>query len=39
MYRDFVRSIRKGGVPEMSLERAVEDHQLMDQIYSSIEHA
>jgi predicted dehydrogenase len=35
MYRDLVRSIRGGGAPEMSLERAIEDQRLMDQIYSS----
>ena len=33
MYRDFVRSIRDGRQPEMSLERAAEDQRLMDQIY------
>jgi predicted dehydrogenase len=37
MYRDFVRSIGDGSQPEMSLERARDDHQLMDQIYSSLE--
>ena len=36
MYRDFVRSIREGSVPEMSLERAIEDQRLMDQVYASI---
>jgi predicted dehydrogenase len=36
MYRDFVRAIRSGGAPEMSLERAMDDHRLMDQIYSSL---
>ena len=36
MYRDFVRAIRSGGPPEMSLERAIEDHRLMDQVYASI---
>jgi predicted dehydrogenase len=36
MYRDFVRSIRERRAPEMSLERAAEDHRLMDQIYASI---
>jgi len=36
MYRDFVRAIREGTPPEMSLERAIEDQRLMDQIYSSI---
>ena len=35
MYRDFVRSIREGRAPEMSLERAAEDHRLMQQIYAS----
>ena len=33
MYRDFVRSIREGRQPQMSLERAIEDQRLMDQIY------
>ncbi len=33
MYSDFVESIRRGGAPEMSLERAIEDHRLMEQIY------
>ena len=36
MYRDFVSAIRRGTVPEMSLERAIEDQRLMDQIYASI---
>jgi predicted dehydrogenase len=35
MYRDFLRAIRQGGAPEMSLERAIEDQRLMDQIYRS----
>jgi predicted dehydrogenase len=39
MYRDFVGSIREGRPPEMSLERAMDDQRLMDQIYASIEHA
>lgn len=34
MYRDFARSIRAGTQPEMSLERAMEDQRLMDQIYA-----
>jgi predicted dehydrogenase len=34
MYRDFVASIRGGRQPEMSLERAIDDQRLMDQIYS-----
>lgn len=36
MYRDFVRAIRTGRQPEMSLERAIEDQALMDQIYASL---
>jgi predicted dehydrogenase len=34
MYRDFLRAIRENGSPEMSLERAIEDQRLMDQIYA-----
>jgi UDP-N-acetylglucosamine 3-dehydrogenase len=34
MYRDFVRAIRDGGQPEMSIERAIEDQRLMDQVYA-----
>ena len=37
MYRDFLRAIREGGAPEMSLERAIEDQRLMDQIYASLD--
>jgi predicted dehydrogenase len=37
MYRDFLRATRHGGTPEMSLERALEDQRLMDQIYDSLE--
>ena len=37
MYRDFARSIREGRAPEMSLERAIDDQRLMDQIYATIE--
>ena len=36
MYRDFAASIRDGRAPEMSLERAIEDHRLMDQIYVTL---
>jgi len=32
MYRDFVRAIRQGTVPEMSLERAIDDQRLMEQV-------
>lgn len=33
MYRDFAGAIRAGRPPEMSLERAMEDHRLMEQVY------
>jgi predicted dehydrogenase len=36
MYRDFRESITTGRAPQMSLERAIEDQSLMDQIYSSV---
>jgi predicted dehydrogenase len=36
MYRDFVRATRIGSMPEMSLERAMDDHRLIDQIYASV---
>ena len=36
MYRDFARAIRDHRLPEMSLERAMDDQRLMDQIYSSL---
>ncbi len=36
MYRDFLGAIREGRPPEMSLERAMEDQRLMDQIYASL---
>lgn len=35
MYRDFLRAVRTGAAPEMSLERAMEDQRLMDQAYAS----
>jgi predicted dehydrogenase len=34
MYRDFAAAIRDGRPPEMSLERAMEDQRLMDQVYA-----
>jgi predicted dehydrogenase len=37
MYRDFLRAVGTGGQPEMSLERAMSDQRLMDQIYASVE--
>jgi predicted dehydrogenase len=36
MYRDWLQSIRTGAPPEMSLERAIEDQRLMDQVYATI---
>jgi predicted dehydrogenase len=37
MYRDFARAIRSGASPAMSLERAMEDQHLMDQVYATVE--
>ena len=34
MYRDFAHAIRTGAAPEMSLERAMADQRLMEQIYA-----
>jgi UDP-N-acetylglucosamine 3-dehydrogenase len=36
MYRDFLRAIRSGEPPEMSLERAMDDQRLMDQVYATL---
>ena len=36
MYRDFAGAIREGRAPQMSLERALEDQHLMDQIYATL---
>ena len=36
MYRDFAASIREARAPEMSLERAIDDQRLMDQVYASV---
>jgi predicted dehydrogenase len=36
MYRDFRRAIEQGAAPEMSLERAMDDQRLMDQVYASL---
>jgi predicted dehydrogenase len=33
MYRDFTAAIRTGAPPQMSLERAMADHLLMEQVY------
>jgi predicted dehydrogenase len=35
MYRDFVGAVRAGRQPEMSLERAIADQRLMDQIHET----
>jgi predicted dehydrogenase len=35
MYRDFAGAIREGRAPQMSVERAREDHRLMDAAYQS----
>jgi predicted dehydrogenase len=36
MYRDFAGAIGEGRAPQMSLERAMEDQQLMDQVYATV---
>jgi predicted dehydrogenase len=36
MYRDFASAIRTGHQPEMSLERAMDDQRVMDQIYAGV---
>jgi predicted dehydrogenase len=36
MYRDFVEAIGSGRAPDMSLERAMDDQRLMDQIYADL---
>jgi predicted dehydrogenase len=38
MYRDFATAVREGRAPEMSLERALEDQRLMDQVYATLGH-
>jgi predicted dehydrogenase len=35
MYRDFLHAIRTGQAPQMSIERALDDQRLMDQIYAA----
>ncbi len=35
MYRDFADAIRSGRQPEMSLETAMDDQRIMDQIYAA----
>jgi predicted dehydrogenase len=36
MYRDFHGAIANGHAPEMSLERALDDQRLMDDVYSRL---
>jgi predicted dehydrogenase len=36
MYRDFYSAITEGHAPEMSLERAIDDQRLMEQVYSTL---
>jgi predicted dehydrogenase len=36
MYRDFRAAIAEQRAPEMNLERAMEDHRLMEQVYASL---
>jgi UDP-N-acetylglucosamine 3-dehydrogenase len=36
MYRDFLGAIREHRAPEMSLERAMDDQRLMEQVYKSL---
>jgi predicted dehydrogenase len=36
MYRDFAVAIRERRQPQMSLERAIDDHRLMDQVYATV---
>jgi predicted dehydrogenase len=36
MYRDFHAAITEGRQPEMSLERAIDDQKLMEDVYSSL---
>jgi predicted dehydrogenase len=35
MYQDFAAAIREHRQPEMSLERAVDDHRLMEQVFAT----
>ena len=36
MYRDFYHAIANGTAPQMSLERALEDQRLMEQVYATL---
>ena len=37
MYRDFIAAIRGGPPPQMSLEAAMADHRVMEQVYAAVE--
>ena len=37
MYRDFRESVQQRRQPQMSLERAMDDQRLMDQVYASLQ--
>ena len=37
MYRDLLGAIRGGPAPQMSLEAAMADHRVMDEVYASID--
>ena len=37
MYKDFVSAIKEGRSPQMSLERAMDDQRLMEQVYATID--
>ena len=39
MYRDFLGSVRTGHAPEMSVERALDDQRLMDEISANLARA
>ena len=37
MYRDFIAAMRGGPAPQMSLEAAIADHRVMEQVYAAPE--
>ena len=39
MYRDFFGAIRDRRAPEMSLERALDDHRLMERVYTTLDRS
>ena len=38
MYSDFLQAVHSGAAPEMSVERALDDHLLMERVYATVEH-